>query len=58
MLFMHSWYCSFSVQVDQSGVQEATSKYEIRQAGQFDNHNSQVSWNISITLSFLVQAVL
>ncbi|KAG8195391.1 hypothetical protein JTE90_001405 [Oedothorax gibbosus] len=41
------------VQVDQSGVQEATSKYEIRLAGQFDNHNSQVwrvSWNITGTI--------
>lgn len=37
-------YCNFRVQVDQTGVQEATSKYEIRLAGQFDNHNSQVSW--------------
>ncbi|XP_015927081.1 nucleoporin SEH1 [Parasteatoda tepidariorum] len=35
------------------GIPEGTSKYEIRQAGQFDNHNSQVwrvSWNITGTI--------
>ncbi|XP_054724814.1 nucleoporin SEH1-like [Uloborus diversus] len=35
------------------GIQDVSSKYEIRQAGQFDNHNSQVwrvSWNITGTI--------
>ncbi|GIY46493.1 nucleoporin SEH1 [Caerostris darwini] len=36
-----------------SSVQDVSPKYEIRQAGQFDNHNSQVwrvSWNITGTI--------
>lgn len=27
-----------------TNIQEITSKYEIRQAGKFDNHNSQVNF--------------